>query len=84
MQTIPKAGSDDKQAASFVEQIEDILKEYLEADEYLSQYKVDLDAARDGGIEIWVNGEMYTDVKALPDERLRQAIQEAVDQWNKG
>jgi cytoskeletal protein RodZ len=84
MPTAPKTSSDNEQAAPFVEQIEDILNENLETDEYLGQYKVDLGAARDGGIEIWVNGEMYTDIRALPDERLIQAIQEAVDQWNKG
>ena len=76
--------ADEKVAAPFAEQIEDILRAKIEADEYLNQFNIDFGTASDGGLEIWVNGEMYTDVKALPDERLRQAFQEAIEQWDKG
>jgi hypothetical protein len=76
--------ADEKVAAPFAEQIEDILKAKIEADQYLSQFTIDLGTAPDGGLEIWVNGEMYTDVKSLPDERLRQAFQEAIEKWDKG
>jgi hypothetical protein len=76
--------ADEKVAAPFAEQIEDILRAKLEADEYLSKFKIDLGTASDGGLEIWVNDEMHTDVKSLPDERLRQAFQEAIEQWDKG
>ena len=73
----------EKLAAPFAEQIEDIVRAKLEADEYLSQFKIDLGTAPDGGLEIWVNDKMYADVKSLPDERLRQAFQEAIEQWDK-
>lgn len=73
----------EKLAAPFAEQIEDIIQSKVEADPYLSQYKIDLGTAADGGLEIWVNGEMYSDVISLPDERLRQVFQDAIQQWNK-
>jgi hypothetical protein len=74
----------EKLAAPFAEQIEDIVRSKVEADAFLRQYKIDLGTAADGGLEIWVNGEMYPDVNSLPDERLRQVFQEAIQQWDKG
>ena len=71
-------------AAPFAEQIEDIVQAKLDADPSLSQFKVDLGTALDGGLEIWVNGEKYLDVKSLPDERLQQVFLDAISQWDKG
>ncbi|RLC93419.1 MAG: hypothetical protein DRI77_11960 [Chloroflexi bacterium] len=68
-------------AATFVEQIEDILHTQLGADPALAAMNVDLGTAPDGGLEIWVNGERYTEVNLIPDERLRQAIRQAVKKW---
>lgn len=68
-------------AAPFAEQIEDILRAHLSADPALAAMDVDLGTAPDGGLEIWVDGERYTDVNLLPDERLRQAIRQAVERW---
>jgi hypothetical protein len=70
-------------AAPFAEQIEDILRAKLEKDPYLQQFDVDLGTSQDGGLEIWVNGQLYHDVDALPDERLKQAFRQAVSQWDK-
>lgn len=72
----------EKLAAPFAEQIEDIIHARLKADSYLSQFQVDLGTASDGGLEIWVNGEAYQDVNALPDERLKQAFKEAIKEWD--
>lgn len=74
----------EKLAAPFAEQIEDMVHARLEADPTLHQYKIDLGTATDGGLEIWVNGEMYPDVNSLPDERLQQVFQDAIQQWDKG
>jgi hypothetical protein len=71
----------EKVAAPFAEQIEDVLRARLKSDPALAAIDVDLGTAPDGGLEIWVNGERYTDVNLLPDERLRQAFREATREW---
>lgn len=71
----------EKLAAPFAEQIEDILRARLEADPYLQSLKVDLGTGPDGSLEIWLNGVRYTDIHQLPDDRLRQAFQEAIADW---
>jgi hypothetical protein len=70
-------------ASPFAEQIEDIFRARLEADPNLQQYKVDLGTGADAGLEIWVNGKKFTSVEDLPDEHLRQALQDAIENWNK-
>jgi hypothetical protein len=67
-----------------VEQIEDILRARLRADPYLAKLTVDLGTTPGGGLEIWVDDQQYTDVDAIPDQRLREAIQEVVKEWNAG
>lgn len=69
-------------ASPFAEQIEDIFRARVEADPDLQQYKIDLGTGADSGLEIWVNGEKFTSIEALPDERLRQALQDAIESWN--
>jgi hypothetical protein len=71
----------EKVATPFAEQIEDVLRARLRTDLDLAAMEVDLGTAPDGGLEIWVNGERYTDVSLLPDERLRQVFQEAIKTW---
>lgn len=73
----------EKLAAPFAEQIEDILRSKLEADPYLKQFKVDLGTAADGSLEIWINGEPFNGIEALPDERLKTAFRQAKDQWSR-
>ena len=70
-------------AAPFAEQIEDILHALLEKDPYLKQFEVDLGTGPDGGLQIWVNGQVYDAIEALPDRRLKQALRQAVKQWDK-
>lgn len=69
-------------AAPFAEQIEDIVHAKLQAENMLTDYEVDLGTAPDGGLEIWVNGELYTNVAALPSTRLREIFQESLEKWN--
>jgi hypothetical protein len=68
-------------AAPFAEQIEDILQARLRSDPVLATTHVDLGTAPGGDLEIWVDGERYTDVSQIPNERLRQAFREAIEQW---
>jgi hypothetical protein len=70
-------------ASPFAEQIEDILRAELAKDLELAALKVDLGTAKDGGLEIWVDGESYTDLETLPNERLRDAIRRASQKWQK-
>ncbi len=69
-------------AAPFAEQIEDIIHARIKADPALAGTDVDLGTAPDGGLEIWVDGQLYTEIALIPNERLRQTIQGAVEKWN--
>jgi len=69
-------------AAPFAEQIEDVLRAKLEQDPYLKTFQVDFGTAPDGGLDIWVNGAKYSGVANIPDDRLKQALLEAVKDWN--
>jgi hypothetical protein len=71
----------EKVAASFAEQIEDVLRASLNADPALAAMDVDLGTGPGGGLEIWVNGECYTAIDLLPDGRLREAIRRAIARW---
>lgn len=71
----------EKVAAPFAEQIEDVVRARLQSDPALAALDIDLGTAPDGRLEIWVNGERYTDINLLPDERLRRIFQEAIEKW---
>ncbi len=71
----------EKIAPAFAEQVEDILQARLKADPALAHYHVDLGTAPDGGLEIWIDGKSYTDIKTIPDSRLRETIQQTIAQW---
>jgi hypothetical protein len=70
-------------ASPFAEQIEDILRAELAKDPELAALKVDLGTAKDGGLEIWVDGESYSDLETLPNKHLREAIRRASQKWQK-
>ncbi len=69
-------------AAPFAEQIEDILRAKLNSNPSLKKFEIDFGTSNDGTLEIWVNGEKYGSVDALPDEELKSAFREAVKEWN--
>lgn len=71
----------EKLAAPFAEQIEDIVRVRLKANPELSHYEIDLGTAEDSGLEIWVNGEKFSSIEDLPDQKLRQVFQESVEAW---
>ena len=83
LEAVTATQADDERLASpFAEQIEDIVRARLSADSALAAMDVDLGTAPDGGLEIWVDGARYTDISALPDERLRQVFRQAVEEWD--
>lgn len=72
----------EKLAAPFAEQIEDILKNLMASDPQLSGHTVDFGTAADGGLEIWVDGKAYREVKDIPEEAIRAVIQKAIKIYN--
>lgn len=71
-------------AAAFVEQIEDIVHARLSEDPALAGIDVDFKTAPGGELEVWVNDKSYTDVKDIPDERLREVVRQAIASWEQG
>jgi hypothetical protein len=71
----------EKLAAPFAEQIEDILRAKLDSDPF-NKFNIDLGTAKDGSLDIWVNGKKYASVDELPDEGLKRAFRDAVTKWN--
>lgn len=71
----------EKIAAPFAEQIEDVLRALMDADPSLAAMDVDLGTSSDGGLEIWVEGQCYTDINLIPNERLRRVIHQAIEKW---
>ena len=67
-------------ASPFAEQIEDILRAKLKSDPF-NKFDIDLGTAKDGSLEIWVNGKAYGSVGELPDEGLKVAFRDAVKEW---
>ncbi len=65
------------------EQIEEMVKASLAADPELGSVRFDLGTAPDGTLEIWIDERAYTSVKDIPDPRIRQAIEEAAEEWNR-
>jgi hypothetical protein len=72
----------EKLASPFAEQIEDILRTKLDSDPF-NKFEIDFGSAKDGSLEIWVNGKMYASIAELPDEGLKKAFHEAVEKWEK-
>lgn len=68
-------------AAPFAEQVEDILYSLIQEEPSLAEVQVDLGTAVDGSLEIWVDGVSYPDVAAVPNDKLRSLIQQAVEKW---
>jgi len=73
-----------ERASSIVsEQIEEMVREKLKKYADLANISLDFGAADDGTIDVWVNDVQYDDPQAIPDERIRAAVKEAVAEFNK-
>lgn len=65
------------------ERIEDIAQKILADHPSLADVDLDFETAADGSLRIWVDGEVYDQVDAIPDGRIRQAIADAVEEFNR-
>jgi hypothetical protein len=83
---IPDAKVDayERPSSVIAEQIEETVKRKLVDYPDLADTVFDFGSMPDGTVDIWVNKHQYDDVKDVPDERIRKAIQEAVEQFNVG
>ena len=71
-------------ASLISETIEDLVRERMQKDPTLQGQKIDFGTSSDGTLEIWIDDERYLDVAAIPNEKIRAIIQEAVKAYNEG
>ncbi len=69
-------------ASPVSEEIEELVRPKLAPYSDLRRVKIDFGTAPDGTLEVWLGKAHYNSVDAIPDQRLRQAVQEAVKEWN--
>jgi hypothetical protein len=72
----------ERQASLVSEQIEEMVMKELDQFPELAETKIDFGTAADGSLEIWVDEQKYTDVSAIPDQRIRNAVSNAVRHFN--
>ncbi len=74
--------SGERQASMISEQIEEMVKMDLAQYPDLSDVSLDFGTGEGGGLEIWIDGERYSEVSAIPDDRIRGSIEKAVSSFN--
>jgi len=77
------AGAAELEAAVVSEAIEDLVNRKLAEMPALAGRRVDFGTAADGSLEIWVGDERYASVDAIRDPRIRQAVRDAVEAFNR-
>lgn len=65
------------------EQIEEMVKQQLATYPDLTDLKLDFATGPDESLVIWINDQSYADINQIPDERVRSAISEAVESFNR-
>ncbi len=65
------------------EQIEAKVRQKIETYPELADTVLDFATMGDGTVDIWVNRRQFNDVEDIPDERIRNAIKEAVKEFNR-
>ena len=78
----PGASEGERLAAASSEAIEELANQAL-AKAGVAGPRVDFGTAHDGSLEIWIGEDRYTSVDSIPDERVRQAVAEAVASFNR-
>jgi hypothetical protein len=73
----------ERPASLVSEQIEEMVKQRLAEHTDLTDVEMDFGTMPDGTIDIWVNGEQFDDVEDIPDDRIREAIKAAVEEFNR-
>jgi len=77
-----KVETGERESALVSEEIKELVRVKLAAYPDLARVKLDFATSPDGSLGIWVDQTHYHSVAEIPDERLRQAIQAAVQEWN--
>ena len=72
----------ERPSSAVAEQIEAMVRRKLEQYPDLADVVLDFGAMPDGSVDIWVNRRQYDNPEDIPDERIRQAIKEAVEEFN--
>jgi hypothetical protein len=79
----PLAVEAERLATPASEAIEDLVNQKLAAIPGLADTKVDFGTAADGSLEIWIGWERYASIDEINDPRIRQAVREAVETYNR-
>ena len=65
------------------EQIEEMVRRILAAQGDELANDIDFGTGEDGSLEIWVAGKCYTSPDQIHDSRVREAVQQAVEEFNR-
>jgi flagellar biosynthesis/type III secretory pathway M-ring protein FliF/YscJ len=71
------------QASLIGEQIEERVKQILAQKGKLAELVLDFGTAEDGSLEIWIDEKRYTLVSEIPDSDVRDAVAQAVEEFNR-
>ena len=72
----------EEQASPISEKIEEMVRKRLAEFSDLADQVVDFGTAEDGSLEIWIADKRYASADDIPDVRVRDAISEAVKDFN--
>ena len=77
-----KPESEERVASPASERIEFMVRQRLAGHPDLAEKTIDFGTQQDGTLGIWIEGEKYEDPEAIPDERIRAAVRDAVAEFN--
>lgn len=73
----------ERMASAASERIEFMVRQRIAGHPDLAETAIDFGSQEDGSLAIWVDGQKYLDPASIPDDRIRQAVQAAVEEFNK-
>jgi hypothetical protein len=76
------SSEEEHQAAAASEAIEELVNLKLATIPDLAGTRIDFGSAADGSLEMWIGDQRYTSIDEIPDQRIRQAVREAVASFN--
>jgi hypothetical protein len=65
------------------EQIEEMVRERLKSYPDLENVSMDFGSGVDSSLQVWVESVRYDRIQDIPDERIRQAVADAVEEFNR-
>jgi hypothetical protein len=83
-QSLSQSSSQERMASPASEQIEELVQQRMQGDPNLKDVDLDFATSVDGGLEIWIDEQRYSNIDSIPDERIQTIIREAVDAYNQG